>query len=241
MDGDTCHGKGCCCDGKDSTGLQVATCRTNDNDIGDTNRGCGSCWGNDACTNTAYMNIGTNACRGKSACHNTKYSTIESEACQGNYACYYAENMNIANNACHETGACHSTAQSTIEFEACYGLDSCQKMDNSMIKTGACVGEEACYYLKDSSIGKGSCQGYIACFPMSEYGPTPTTNLSIGNNACNGDNICKNCDSNSVVPSDACNDLNGDDVTNGKCNYCTVRYIWMFYQQRIMNRFPFFV
>jgi len=92
-----------------------------------------------------------------------------------------------------------------------------------MIKSGACVGKQACYYLKDSSIGENSCNGNNACNSNDSFKVFNNifTNLNIGNNACNGDGICKYCESNSVVPNDACNDLNGDDVTNGYCNYCS--------------------
>ena len=49
--GNTCSGKGCCCDGKHGTGMQVSTCGNND---GLTNHGCKSCWGNAACAKVVF-------------------------------------------------------------------------------------------------------------------------------------------------------------------------------------------
>ena len=219
--GNTCDGIGCCCDGKDGTGLQVATCRTNND--GYTYRGCDSCWGNRACGDTTSMNIGTNACHGNKACDGTTQSTIESNSCWGWMAC-----INIK--------------QTTIESEACHERYACNSINNSMIKSGACVGKEACYSLADSSIGENSCNGNNACDSYNTKFGIFSTNLNIGNNACNGDDICKNCESNSVVPNDACNDLNGDDVTNGRCSYCgNVRHICMFYPAKNNESFLFLI
>ena len=198
--GDTCSAKGCCCDGQDGTGLQVATCRTNKE--GYTNRGCGSCWGNNACRNTDNVNIGTNSCRGDHEGHHDA----------------------------HQGQACAKTLDTTIENDACHGYTACFWSNNTMIKTGACIGKEACFGLKDSSIGEGSCRGSQACKSIdnSSWSRVYYYNLTIGNNSCNGDGICAYCEG-SVVPSNACNDVNGDDVTDGKCNYCKTVRLCMFY------------
>ena len=59
-----------------------------------------------------------------------------------------------------------------------------------------------------------------ACYVCDGLGNLSIFNIE--NNASIGDEIFQYCESNSVVPNDACNGFNGDDVTNGICNYCPV-------------------
>jgi len=188
--GDTCSGKGCCCDGGDGTGLQVATCRTNRGDEGFTNRGCNSCWGTHACGNTKYMNIGTNACHGEKACMYTEYSTIETDACQGDYSCYHIQNANV-------------------KRDACIGEDACSVGDPKQFKS---------LRVGSFSVEEGSCQGKDACWLQQSSADVDYVN--IGKNACIGESICKNCANAVVPDNACNDVDDGDDVTGGRCNYC---------------------
>ena len=201
-----------------------------------------------------------NTCSGKGCCCHgekgtglqlstcdTKYDGYTNRgcgSCWGRWACTTTEYMNIGTNACHGNNACFDTSQSTIESDSCLGVSACYQIGNSIIKEGACVGEKACMQVNFSTIGNNSCRGYNACSvysSSSKWDGTVFTNLTIGNNACNGDDICERCESNSVVPNNACNDVNGDDVTFGRCDYCgTVSYICMFYPTKNHDSFSFF-
>ena len=44
--------------------------------------------------------------------------------------------------------------------------------------------------------------------------------MTIGNHACNKDNVCAYCEKDSTVPDGACNEGSDNDITDGKCNYC---------------------
>ena len=136
------------------------------------------------------------------------------KSCWGRAACRFTKNMNIGTNSCHGRGSCRETAESTILNDSCQIQYSCQKM-------------------KNSSVGPGSCNEYYAC-----YGSVST---AIGSSSCNAKNVCDKCAEYSIVPDNACNDLDGVDTTNVgseicpkvKCNYCMVCSMKKKYKYRV--------
>lgn len=216
QNGNTCGGKGCCCDGKKGTGMQVNTCTGGD---GFKNIGCESCWGNSACRTTTNMNIGSNSCLGNDACRASSDSTFSNDSCHGNDACSHSSDSTFSKDSCHGKDACRDTSDSTFLNDSCHGESSCQFQKNMKIGSNSCKGEYACFYAKDSTISNDSCNGETACQRLNK--------VTIGNGSCNAKNVCiggQFCFANSIVPDNACNDLGGVDTTwNGYfflCNYC---------------------
>jgi len=146
-DGNTCGGKGCCCDGKQGTGMQVDTCTGVE---GFTHRGCESCWGNAACRYTKNMNIGSNSCLGKNACRDTSDSTFSNDSCHGEDACQDTHDSTFSNDSCHGKDACRNTSDSTFLNDSCHGQSSCKSQENMKIGSNSCKG----------GVGVFQCKGF---------------------------------------------------------------------------------
>jgi len=188
-DGDTCDQKGCCCTQDNGTGLKLNSC---DSAKGYAYRGCDSCWGRDACFKTNNINVGTSSCHGKSSCWHVSDSTIDNNSCHGDNACYTVEDSTIGGGSCLADKACTGVSTSTIHDYSCNGFFPCGNVKNSII-------------------GKGSCSS------TDGYSCAESENVKIGNNSCNGKEVCYACKHN--VPDNACNQDIGD-TKDGYCRYC---------------------
>ena len=237
QNGNTCSGKGCCCDGKKGTGMQVNTCT---NGGGFLNIGCESCWGNEACRSPTNMNIGSNSCHGKSACYETKRSTIGSKSCIMSESCRETSDSTILSDSCYGSKACKLLKNSSIGYGSCNDfLDEkgkqsgmvCLEGDGLIIGNNSCTGLFACSSPVSTTVGSGSCNTPGRCNNLKH--------TTIGNNSCNAGKMCVSCDDYSNVPDNACYDEDGVDTTlvypglshGYRCNYCMVclmkkKYKW---------------
>ena len=135
-DGNTCSGKGCCCDGENGHGLEYYTCT---GVSGFTNRGCDSCWGSAACYDTENMNIGSNSCHGNNSCISTSHSTIFNDSCQGRYACNDLGHTTIGSGSCKGYYACKDCARTTIGSGSCNAKYICEDCaEYSIVPDNAC-------------------------------------------------------------------------------------------------------
>ena len=142
-------------------------------------------------------------------------------ACMGDLACYSVSNSKIGDKSCVNDWSCHTMKDTFIKQYSCRSEGACSGMERTHVGTHSCgIGSDnwsACENVKDSTIGDYSCQGRQSCYGYYYY----PAHLTIGNNACNLENVCYNCEDYSVVPDGACN---GDksDITNSVCNFCRV-------------------
>ena len=156
---------------------------------------------------------------------NIKQAAKGCGACMGQESCLYVTNSVIGDKNCVNDWSCYYMSDSFIKQYSCRSINGCKKMGFSHVGTHSCgIGKDnkyACYYLWESTVGDNSCQEYWSCGGDDYYAPYQ---LTIGNNACNMNSVCKYCEDYSVVPDGACN---GDksDITNSICNYCRVSTI----------------
>ena len=241
----------CCCRDEDGGGFHLNTCDGGGgNPFRSVPKGCGACMGDDACREALNSKIGDNSCVGDEACHSMMNSKIKPESCQGKLACRTLDNGNVGNNSCQGNRACYDadntqvgdrscqgfrpcrvTWGSNIKQDSCQGDWACMEMDNTQVGDRSCHGDGACRQLLDSTVGNDSCQGDESCY---QYGSSDNGNgygnrVTIGSNACNLFDICRECEDDSVVPDFACNGdkfdwtLVPDKATlRPTCNYCRV-------------------
>ena len=168
-----------------------------------------TCDGNSSFTQTAK---GCGACMGERSCNGASMTKIGDKSCVHHRSCYIIMYSYIKQYSCRSEKACANMLSSWVGTHSC-GIGS----DNT----------DACNSITYSNIGDNSCQKYESCYAQRDvYDPDLTQGqyLTIGNNACNMDSVCKHCENDSVVPDNACN---GDkpDTTNSVCNYCRVSTI----------------
>ena len=147
---------------------------------------------------------------------------------QGKDACFKTNNINAGTNSCHKYKACRDVSDSTIGNDSCHGPFACTSLQSSTIHDGSCRCDDGncCVDVKNSIIGKGSCnddrvqrENHPVCTGTNcDTSCAGLENKKIGNNSCNGTNVCYKCKHD--VPDNACNQGITDDMTNGKCNYC---------------------
>ena len=161
--------------------------------------------GPEACKKTNNINVGTNSCHGEDSCNSVSDSTIYNDSCQ--------------------SSACKSMQRSTIHDGSCNGGQTCDSVKNSIIGKGSCNGYSSCYGMQNATIGNGSCNGsdhgggFSQTYGMSCEFAGIGSPVKIGNNSCNGEQVCYECKHN--VPNNACNQgITDDMMEDGYCNFC---------------------
>ena len=155
----------------------------------------------------------------RDTCDYQENSVIGCFACSGVNACRNAKNIHVGDSSC---------TSNVLHVGIYYG--ACQFAGNpngalTTIGIGSCWYNEACYFFV-GTIGDGSCKAVQSCYRAKD--------TTIGNGSCNAENICRECESGSVVPDGTCNDLNNDDevgtLTTGdkRCRACFVSTFFHF-------------
>merc|ERR1711865_400743 len=154
-------------------------------------------------------------------CDNAKgYAYRGCKSCWGKDACFKTNNINAGTSSCHGIKSCEKVSDSTIGNHSCLSGLACQSVQNSIIHVGSCHCDDGhcCYGVQNATIGKGSCNTGSSNGQYA-YSCDYVVNVKIGNNSCNGKEVCKKCKHN--VPDNACNPGITDDMDiTGYCNYC---------------------
>jgi len=131
-------------------------------------------------------------------------------SCTDSNACNFGSSGAIKHNSCNGLGACQAAKHVIVDHTSCNGENACFGIESSFISSTSCQAKEACDNAKYAHIGVNSCNGENACAALSHS--------SIGNNSCNSEHICQSCAG--IVPDNACNDPEGNDIIHGLCMYC---------------------
>ena len=186
----------CCCRSESGDGFHENTC--DGGNIKSSDKGCGSCMGEKACNGVSDSKIGDKSCVHRHSCKDMKKSFIKEYSCRHEAACEGMERTHVGTHSC--------------------GIGTASKEEHIL----------ACNNLWDSTVGDESCQENQSCngFTKDNDHDHIGTNVKIGNNACNMELVCYNCENYSVVPDGACNGDNPDTYINKdgnkRCNYCSV-------------------
>ena len=195
----------CCCEREDGSGYHRNTC--DKGNIKSLDKGCGSCMGAEACKDVSNSKIGDKSCVNDVSCRDMSDSFIKEYSCRAENACRRMKRTHVGTHSCgigkDNTDACYGVWDSTIGDNSCQKLHSCNADD-----------------------GYDPCAEIWNIRRLSEYHDHFGTNLEIGNNACNLEYVCLQCENYSVVPDGACNGNKPDTYINtdgdAACNYCHV-------------------
>ena len=128
--------------------------------------------------------------------------------------------------ATYQRDTCARQDNSVIGCFACSGVEACENLDNAHVGDSSCKGQEACHQWGDPPkerliIGISSCKGKAAC----RFVRTQVVGTTIGDNSCNADFVCMDCESGSIVPDGTCNDVNNLDEVGQLETYKDYGYV----------------
>ena len=233
----------------------------------ESNIGPYSCDGLFSCWSLYNSTVGERSCQGIRACDgNNKNVQIGDNSCvktgssQAYGVCEGTNDMVIGSSSCiGDRGTCHDSVNSKVGDGSCQTISGQGEVENCYFLNGAEIGNDSCQdqfsckYIgpRDRSVisgsdvwkvGNGSCQDNISCYNAGRGdlydAQVEPQGVDIGDNSCNADQVCRDCEAGSVVPSGTCNDsglvdqvgvLVGDysDTTgtragNSRCRACFV-------------------
>ena len=213
----------CCCRQEDAGGFHENTC----DGIKSNAKGCGSCMGERACYEASNAKIGDNSCVNGKSCYGLKDSSIKEYSCRSDQACKEMERTSVGSNSCgigsDNAEACYRLWDSTVGDNSCKKKRSCSAdlPENSTPTFKRRLREEPTR-LRDKPTVKGRLLDEATvnrrlAVDYDNYGK----NVTIGNNACNMESVCRGCENDSIVPDNSCN---GDelDINDSTCNHCRV-------------------
>ena len=145
--------------------------------------------------------------------------------CGLNECCCHDEN-GWDSMATYQRDTCAGQDNSVIGCFACSGTEACENLDNAHVGDSSCKGQEACEQWGDPPkerliIGMKSCNGKAAC----RYVETRVVGITIGDDSCNADFVCMDCESGSIVPDGTCNDVNNLDEVGQLETYKDYGYV----------------
>ena len=203
----------------------------------ESNIGPYSCDGLFSCWSLYNSTVGERSCQGIRACDgNNKNVQIGDNSCvktgssQAYGVCQGTNDMVIGSSSCiGDRGTCHDSVKSKVGDRSCQTISGQGEVENCYFLNGAEIGNDSCQDqfsckyigLRDRSavisgsdvwkVGNGSCQDNISCYNAGRGdlydAQVEPQGVDIGDDSCNADQVCRDCEAGSVVTPGTCNDL----------------------------------
>jgi len=194
-----------------------------------------SCQVNRACDGNNNVQIGNGSCDGEFSCRYSNDNVVGDSSCvktgssQAYGVCEGTKDMVIGSSSCRgDRGTCHDSVNSRIGDQSCQTISGQGEVENCYFLNGAEIGNDSCQdqfsckYIgpRDRSVisgsdvwkvGNGSCQDNISCYNAGRGdlydAQVEPQGVDIGDDSCNADQVCRDCEAGSVITPGTCNDL----------------------------------